>query len=501
MLLPLLILLSAGISAAVVAYGTQPNWAQFQHGLDLILWSRRLQWPLIALSILCCLLLIGLIISGRKRAWWLIGLAPILALFFHRFGPRQTALRPIAMDNPPFVAASAAGMGDDEWVVGVVVGDQAYAFPYREIFRAPLILKSDHDKRIAMIWSAYANRILVLPITHEFKASDWEIVGTPANALLMYNTRYWQFMDGVTGQTPAHERPHGVAPGLPLPAEKTTWGTWVAEHPDTQVLAVPRGSRDFRGEGPLNSAGASGVAPASAPSGGGASVPDSMPWDMPALSPAPTVPIAPQWTPPLKPISPAPAPTSMPASQPTSTSVATGLVETNVNPQTPLALIGYLAPLAIDPDTITSIPFNTQADQIPIVLFRDGVDGPIHAMSRQIANLAGRDPYIAHFVPSPHRKKKPTAVLYDEGTNTDWTADGVCLEATPEMPWLKNKRLDLVGLDTGLSLAVLRYWYPQLTVVAPPPPPTIVDEPSVKHSTGKTASHRRKRRKSATPAS
>ncbi|MDB5332880.1 MAG: hypothetical protein JWP03_4031, partial [Phycisphaerales bacterium] len=81
MVIPLFLILVAGLSAGVVAYGTHPNWVQYQHGLELILWSRRLQWLLVALSLIACVLLIAMAISGRRRAWWLIGLAPVLALF------------------------------------------------------------------------------------------------------------------------------------------------------------------------------------------------------------------------------------------------------------------------------------------------------------------------------------------------------------------------------------------------------------------------------------
>ena len=51
----------------------------------IITLARRLQWPLIVLSMMACLGLIGLVITAKRRAWWLIGLAPVLALFAHRF--------------------------------------------------------------------------------------------------------------------------------------------------------------------------------------------------------------------------------------------------------------------------------------------------------------------------------------------------------------------------------------------------------------------------------
>jgi hypothetical protein len=48
--------------------------------MDVIEMARRLQWPLLTLALLLALVLLTLIIAGRKRAWWIIGLGPLLAL-------------------------------------------------------------------------------------------------------------------------------------------------------------------------------------------------------------------------------------------------------------------------------------------------------------------------------------------------------------------------------------------------------------------------------------
>ena len=111
MFIPLLLLVFAVLAGAVVAYGPNAVWAQYPHGLDFIIWSRRLEWPLVALSIILCLTLLGLIVSGKRRAWWLIGLGPVLALFVHRFVTDPAGgLRVI--DSPDFVTATEASVGD-----------------------------------------------------------------------------------------------------------------------------------------------------------------------------------------------------------------------------------------------------------------------------------------------------------------------------------------------------------------------------------------------------
>ena len=87
MLLPVALLFFAIVSAAVVAYGTNPDLARFgETGVQAIMLCRRMQWPMVTLSVVLCVIVIALVIAGKRRAWWLIDLAPVLALFLHRFG-------------------------------------------------------------------------------------------------------------------------------------------------------------------------------------------------------------------------------------------------------------------------------------------------------------------------------------------------------------------------------------------------------------------------------
>jgi hypothetical protein len=236
-LLPLLLILVAAFSSGVVAYGTYPLWMRFPHGLDIILWSRRLEWPLVSLSIIACILLIALTLSRRRQPWWLIGLAPVLALFAHRFSIGPQAGRLAIVDNPAFVAADQAALADGDWVVGITFDDEHFAYPYSALFNTPVVIQADHEKRLMLLWSAYANRALAVPIGQELKAHDLEIVSTPANALLLYNSRHGQFINGLTGATPSHEKPAGFANGLPIVTSKMTWKAWHAMYPETRVFS------------------------------------------------------------------------------------------------------------------------------------------------------------------------------------------------------------------------------------------------------------------------
>lgn len=237
MLLPLIFIILATAASAVMAYGTNPSWAQYSHGLELIVWTRKFQWPLVALAIVMCVALLGLIVSGKRRAWWLIGLAPVMALFAHRFhtrpGTEMLAIENAAM-TPAFQAA--ATVSDDTWVVGLVLEDQSYALPYNQLYHRPVVLIQQREKKWVVLWSAYANRCVAMSVDRDVKARDLEVVSTPANSILVYNSRLGEFIVGVTGKTVDGKQPGGFRSIVPF--SKSTFGTWRQAYPASQVLTA-----------------------------------------------------------------------------------------------------------------------------------------------------------------------------------------------------------------------------------------------------------------------
>ena len=222
--------------AGVVAYGTHPVWGQFSRGLDFILMSRQLQWPFIALSLIATIALLSTIIAGRRSAWWLIGLSPVLALFGHRFATDPIA-RMAAVENPTFVAPDAAGgfLDNDDYVVGITFEGKNYAYPYAALYSTPAIIHAQHDKRVLLMWSAPANRALAFTVNRQVRARDLDIVSTPANALLIYDTSHGVFVNGLTGRTTDGQKPPGFL--NPVATSKMQWWKWRVVHPDTQVMA------------------------------------------------------------------------------------------------------------------------------------------------------------------------------------------------------------------------------------------------------------------------
>lgn len=240
MVLPLLLFFLAASASAIVAYGTHPAWAQYAHGLGVILFTRRFEWPMAAVAILLCLAVVGLVVAGKRRAWWLIGLGPILALFVHRY--ETDPMRRFAiLDGPSFVpAAQAWFLADNDYVVGLTFEGSAYAYPYFALYAAPVVSQAEHDKRMLLMWNAYANRAMAFQINHELYARDLEIVSMPANAMLLYNGKLGQFINGVTGLTPQSQKPKGFS--SPIQVQKVIWREWMESHPATRVMVPPAGA-------------------------------------------------------------------------------------------------------------------------------------------------------------------------------------------------------------------------------------------------------------------
>jgi len=237
MLIPVVLILIAVLCGGVVAYGTHPVWAQYDRGVDFIMAARRVQWPLVALSIILCLALIALVISGRRRAWWLIGLAPVLVMFVHRFASDPYGQLKIT-DDPAFIAADAAEAWPGEMpVVGVQYAGGTFAYPVAALDRSPVIIQAVHEKHLMLLWSPAAGRATASAIERQLKARDLEIVSAPAGTLLVYDGRLGQFITVLTGQTPQRQKPVGFL--TPVPTARTTWKQWHTAHPDTTVMTMP----------------------------------------------------------------------------------------------------------------------------------------------------------------------------------------------------------------------------------------------------------------------
>ncbi len=236
-ILPIFLIVVAILAAGAVAYGMSPHWGQYSFGLELITFIRHFQWPLVGLSVVACLALLALIVSGKRRAWWLIGLAPVLAIISVYL--YKNPLRGFMVySEPKFVAADqATGLKDDDWVLGAVLAGKPFAYPFGYIYTTPLLIHTEHDKRMLLIWNPFANHATARLMSQEVQPRDLSLVSMPANAVIAYNSKYNQFINGISGLTIGGDKPTGFGPTLEI--AKLTWKEWRARHPGTQVMQPP----------------------------------------------------------------------------------------------------------------------------------------------------------------------------------------------------------------------------------------------------------------------
>jgi hypothetical protein len=367
-LLPLILLAGATVAGGALAYGTHPDLAYWRHGIALIMLARRVQWLLVLASILPCLAMLGLVVAGRRRAWWLIGLMPVLALFIRTYAPGYRGNwavndAPVFVDAPSL--APTAGVGPDDWVVGVVYQDQAYALPFDQLFVHPaLVIGEQTGQRLLIVWSATGNRALAAVLARTAHARDLEIVATPADSLLLFDHRLGGFICGLTGAqvgtVPAARAPQLVEI---VPTGKAKYGDWIRQHPDSRVL--------------LGFDGLAAATPLEAPR-------------------QPVLPLL-----------------RFRQADGTVPSAATRVDYI----QTP-------TPCVCAVDMNLSTPLNTRGGKESLLLLRDARTGACRVFDRHLKE----DLYLSFT--ARHQRKMPEVFMADSDTGSLWTAAGHCVEGT-----------------------------------------------------------------------
>lgn len=233
--LPLAFITVACVAAGVIAFGMRPDAAE-RHGIWLVVLTRKWQWMLVSVALLACLGLVVSVIGNKAGMGWLIGLFPILGLFYVGFGPSNRPA-PMVLVDPPFVESSPQSLHDDDWVVGLTFAGERLAFPYRVLHHWPVVIVTDYDQRMILLFSPHANRALAFRITRDVRPRELEIAASAGNGLLLYNKWVGEFISSVTGLTLDGLEPIGFS--TPIATTRTRWSDWRAQHPSSRVLAFP----------------------------------------------------------------------------------------------------------------------------------------------------------------------------------------------------------------------------------------------------------------------
>jgi hypothetical protein len=228
------LLLVSVLASVWLALGMHPAYAIEFGGLEMIALTRKLQWILLILTIIPCLALIVVVSINKASVWWLIGLSIVVAMLFFRFSGAER--KPVRVLDATALAtlAEATLASEDEYVVGVVFGDRAFAFPYSSLYRTPVVQLTDFDRRLILIHSPHANSATALETSREVRATDLEYVAQPGNSTLVYNRKYGEFIVGITGKTTDGKNPTGVRDSVPT--YRMPLMLWRRLHPESRLM-------------------------------------------------------------------------------------------------------------------------------------------------------------------------------------------------------------------------------------------------------------------------
>lgn len=223
------------VAAAGVAFGCDPAVAEHLGGLAVLRAMHRLQWLMIGVTVLSGLGLAALVVFERRRAWWLLGLLPVVALFGWRFGAAGERLSLWVEDQPTFASAQqSTWLTDEDPVIGLEIDGQAFAYPIAALRRAPVVVQGDRARRLIVAWSAGARAASAAWVDRAVRGRDLEVVAAPTGVLLIYNRRVGVFFDALTLRDPSGRPAEGML--NPIPTVRTTWQAWRAARPETMVL-------------------------------------------------------------------------------------------------------------------------------------------------------------------------------------------------------------------------------------------------------------------------
>ncbi|MCI0359330.1 MAG: DUF3179 domain-containing protein [Planctomycetaceae bacterium] len=154
-----------------------------------------------------------------------------------------------ALTSPKLLAADAATyLRDDDRVIGVVIGDEARAYPLAIMNHHEVVNDQIGSTLVAVTYCPLCDSAAVLGRQTPLGEREFGVSGLLYNSnVLMYDRggkpeSLWTQVGAAGVSGPAADKPLDA-----LPVELTTWKDWRTRHPQTQVLSDKTGHRrDYR---------------------------------------------------------------------------------------------------------------------------------------------------------------------------------------------------------------------------------------------------------------
>lgn len=158
----------------------------------------------------------------------------------HHGGPPRDGIP--ALDRPRFLAANRATLDDAERVLGLVVADEARAYPVNILNYHEIVNDRIGDVPVVITWCPLCGTGMVFAADPAGETLSFGVSGLLYNSdVLLYDRQtesLWSQLlaEAVSG----HYRGQRLRE---LPVHYTTWGAWRQRHPDTRVLSAQTGYR------------------------------------------------------------------------------------------------------------------------------------------------------------------------------------------------------------------------------------------------------------------
>lgn len=154
------------------------------------------------------------------------------------FGGVPRAGIPELNDPVRVSAADAVWMTDDELVMGAVIDGEAVAYPLRIVLHHELVNDHIADIPVSLVYCTLCRTGLLFDRTVDGQVIEFETSGLLENSNKIMVDRQtdtlWHHLEGEGFAGPLTGT---VLPQFPLVT--ISWADWVAEQPDTVVLAIP----------------------------------------------------------------------------------------------------------------------------------------------------------------------------------------------------------------------------------------------------------------------
>lgn len=144
------------------------------------------------------------------------------------------------LNNQPTIPVGEADyMTEDELVFGAVVDGQARAYPVRILGHHELANDEIAGRHVAMVYCTLCRTPVLFDRRVDGPVLDFQTSGLLNNSnKVMVDVQTETLWNSLTGEAIAG--PLLGSQLVPLPFTVTTWGDWIAEHPDSDVQTIPQ---------------------------------------------------------------------------------------------------------------------------------------------------------------------------------------------------------------------------------------------------------------------